>query len=207
MEIPNNAEATIRLYRARVKALEQSGALVTSELQELGKQLQEAQNDVRALRTEKLAWNKARQQLEAQAEKARAGQVEAADALEAAKQEIKELRKNEQRTAKERAGVQAEAHADSMRLRRALEELERHKQLLAEARQKDSGRAELLSSEVSAVQAEVRRLERQKGELLAVVKKQMRLIDVLQRQKVHLEATKALALTEAEFMKILDWNT
>lgn len=52
--------------------------------------------------------------------------------------------------------------------------------------------------------ADVKRLERQKGELLTVLKKQARLIDVLRRQRAHLEAAQLLSFSEEEFMQTLD---
>jgi hypothetical protein len=59
------------------------------------------------------------------------------------------------------------------------------------------------SAEVARLRSEVRSLETQRAELLGVVRKQARLVDVLRRQKMHLEAAKLLQITEDEFRRAL----
>ncbi len=64
--------------------------------------------------------------------------------------------------------------------------------------------SDVTKGEVARLAGENKRLERQQAALAAAFRKQLKLIDVLRRQKVHLEASRALAFTEDEFMRTLD---
>ncbi|CAM9132636.1 unnamed protein product [Scytosiphon promiscuus] len=108
-----------------------------------------------------------------------------------------------------RAARQAETDKKSLevRLHRAMEQISKQKDAVRQTRgqQKDVGQGHRM--EVGKLEGQCQRLERQKLELLSAFKKQLKLIDVLKRQKFHVEAARSLAFTEEEFVKTLDWDS
>ena len=89
-------------------------------------------------------------------------------------------------------------------MNRALEELEKYKLALKDAKMTESAKNEGIRRDLDKLTDENRRLEKQRNELLQAFKKQMKLIDVLKRQKMHIESAKLLAFTEDEFVKTLE---
>lgn len=49
-------------------------------------------------------------------------------------------------------------------------------------------------------------LEKQKADLLALIKKQMKLIDIMKKQKIHLESTRIIQFTEDELMHLFSMD-
>jgi len=120
--------------------------------------------------------------------------------------EVTMLKREMQGIAKSARSADKEAGNRDVRLNRALEEARRLKEKLAEERANKGDEIDGARRDAARLEAKVARLERQKAELLAAFKKQLKLIDVLKRQKIHIEAARALAFTEEEFMKTLDWG-
>ena len=100
-------------------------------------------------------------------------------------------------------GVRRRPNGD-VRLNRALEEVERYKSALAEARDETKGGGAESRREATELRGDVRRLERQKQELTAAFKKQSRLVDVLRKQKTHLEAARVVQFAEEAFLNVLE---
>ncbi|XP_037766788.1 testis-expressed protein 9 isoform X3 [Chelonia mydas] len=96
--------------------------------------------------------------------------------------------------------------ATEVRLNRALEEAERYKMELNKLKQSNKDIANQEHKKLEELKIANKRLEKQKGELMTGFKKQLKLIDILKRQKMHIEAAKMLSFTEEEFMKALEWG-
>ncbi|XP_074474496.1 testis-expressed protein 9 isoform X1 [Sebastes fasciatus] len=93
-----------------------------------------------------------------------------------------------------------------VRLNRALEEVERSKTQLNKMKQMNKDKISEEHQSKENLLAENKMLKKQKAELIVGFKKQLKLIDILKRQKMHFEAAKLLSFTEDEFMKALDWG-
>uniref|UniRef100_A0A8C0NDM4 Testis expressed 9 n=1 Tax=Canis lupus familiaris TaxID=9615 RepID=A0A8C0NDM4_CANLF len=75
--------------------------------------------------------------------------------------------------------------ATEVRLNRALEEAEKYKLELSKSRQNNKDIANEEHQKIEALKSENKKLEKQKGELMIGFKKQLKLIDILKRQKVE----------------------
>uniref|UniRef100_A0A8I6A9G7 Testis expressed 9 n=2 Tax=Rattus norvegicus TaxID=10116 RepID=A0A8I6A9G7_RAT len=115
----------------------------------------------------------------------------------------KEL-ENKRRLQKQAATSQS---ATEVRLNRALEEAEKYKAELSKLRQTNKDITNEDHQKIEVLKSENKKLERQKGELMIGFKKQLKLIDILKRQKMHIEAAKMLSFSEEEFMKALEWGS
>ena len=125
---------------------------------------------------------------------------------QALQQEVASLKKDLQTA--ERIVKQAEAasKAKETQLKRATETIARMKNQISELLEKGNGDDKSDRSRADTAEARVKVLEKQRMDLISAFKKQMKLIDILKRQKMHIEAARLLSFTEEEFVKALDWS-
>jgi hypothetical protein len=90
---------------------------------------------------------------------------------------------------------------------RSAEEIDKLKLELSKqlTHKKDGNEQEKLK--IESLSSENKRLQKQKVELIQAFKKQLKLIDILKKQKMHLEAAKILQFSEQEFINALEWNS
>lgn len=193
-----------RLARARIRALQDELQAQAKELREAHSRLKDRDGELKTLLTEKLNIGKQVKQMQTALDKEKRTSNDAKAAADAKERELAETKKEIERDRRSNKAADQEAKAKDVRLNRALEEVERYKHQLEQAREGQRGAATGLKGENDRLRQEVKRLERQKTELTAAFKKQMKLIDVLKKQKVHMEAARTLQFAEEEFMRTLD---
>ena len=85
-----------------------------------------------------------------------------------------------------------------------MEELEKLKSKLASTGSNTKERIDTARTTADSLLTENKRLYKQKQDLASAFKKQAQLIEILKRQKLHIQAATLLEFREEEFMKILD---
>lgn len=198
-----------RYLKAKVKMLtkqlEESGQ-IKKKLDDMNKDIQ---RQLHTEREENKRLNKRVQTLEAEMRKNAGRQINtpnSKNSLESLQQEVALLRKDLETSERLAKQSNNDLKAKDLQLKRAAETINKLKSQAQE--QEVDARSGEVSKEtrVKTAEAKVKMLEKQKAELVDGFRKQMKLIDVLKRQKVHIEAARLLAFTEEEFAKTLSWT-
>ncbi|XP_008335212.3 testis-expressed protein 9 [Cynoglossus semilaevis] len=200
------ASAQIRVLRAKVRILQEELDQLSGEFYKKDDENAKLLGKVKELEEDRARLKKTTNIQQTQIEKHRALAEASTKKCEGLQLQVSALNKEVENLNRSNKQAAAAHSAVEVRLNRALEEVAKTKTQLSKMKQmnKDKESEEHRSKE--HLLAENRMLKKQKAELIVGFKKQLKLIDILKRQKMHFEAAKLLSFTEEEFMKALDWG-
>ncbi|KYO21249.1 testis-expressed sequence 9 protein [Alligator mississippiensis] len=200
-------EAQIRFLKAKLRVMQEELDNVVCECSKKDDENQNLNSQLKDTEEERSRLQRTVGVHQSQIEKYKILSEEANRKSEGLQQQLTAVEKELENLKRAQKQASTSQSATEVRLNRALEEAERYRMELNKLKQnnKDIANQELKKFEELKIQN--KRLEKQKGELMAGFKKQLKLIDILKRQKMHIEAAKMLSFTEEEFMKALEWGS
>ena len=220
-----SAANTIRVLRAKLKAQEQDIEMLSHKLSNKERDVSKTDDSFKDLRENLTKETRLRANAQAAAEKFKklldekvilvatpfisffvAYFTPKASALVEVEKTMQAMQREAASASREHKSRKAEQETKDAKLNRALEEIDRLKAQLKSDELNFRETLEASKQEKERLVNENRRLSKHRSDLVTAFKKQMKLIDVLKRQKLHLEAAKMLSFTEEEFAKTLEYG-
>ncbi|CEG40737.1 uncharacterized protein PHALS_10921 [Plasmopara halstedii] len=196
-------EATVRYQKARLRVLQDEKDEALAQIERLQATHAALKGELDTLKTENSALLKKNQQIQQLVEKQRELSVAQEEKQRILENQLASAQENIEKTLRAEKIATQQFRSKDVRLDRALEEIEKLKVQLQNEKMNHTEQM-VTKEEFDQVVHDNKKLDKQKGELLIAFKKQMKLIDLLKRQRVHMEAAKMLSFTEAEFSKTLE---
>lgn len=195
-----------RVLKAKIKSLLAEKERMQIELRQKCEELKKAQKENQLVKEEKEKWF-----LSYNTSKNNVGKLETQIVNLNARLQSKEtenvaMKKELENVKKELKSSNINFNNCDVRLTRACEEIDKFKSIVKQCKDEEKEVKDGYRKQVSELTSTIKRLERQKIELLNGFKKQIQLIEVLKKEKMHLEAIKIIEMSEAEYTKILDWK-
>ncbi|XP_066289796.1 testis-expressed protein 9-like isoform X2 [Branchiostoma lanceolatum] len=200
------AEAQIRFLKAKLRVMQEEVDRLGHECTKRGDENSTLVTRIKDLEEERGRLTRTTQTQQSQMEKFKKLSEDVKKKSDGLEQQLASLRKELETLKRQQKQADTNHGATEVRLNRALEEAEKYKLQLQKAKSSSKDVTEQERRRVEQLQQENKRLEKQKNELMAGFKKQLKLIDILKRQKMHVEAAKMLSFTEEEFVKALEWG-
>ena len=201
------AEQThIRMLNIKIRGLETMLDKVNFEKHEISQEKDQLEKEIKIVDDQRRRLDITNRNMMSQVEKSK-GEFEDVRNKFSVVEEDNNLLKKELDEAKREAKKNLSKKSSSdIRLNPALEEAAKLRGQLQAAEREKKDALENGKKSVDELTIKIKFLEKQRNELLHGFKKQMELIDVLKRQKLHLEAAHVLKYTEEEFLQTLDWK-
>ncbi|KAI8901558.1 hypothetical protein BC833DRAFT_617483 [Globomyces pollinis-pini] len=197
-------EATTRFLKAKLHVLQKELDAMMNEKCERDAMVSSLKEKVKGMEQDKAKDQKQINQLQSQCDKNQT-QVDVLQAKNTLYQsQITQLKKDLESVNRTSKTATTETIQKDLKVNRLVEEVEKYKNLLNQKQVEFKEQLELEKKKFQEIEKEYQKLNKQKYELLNGFKKQNQLIEILKRQKMHIEAAKLLQFTEDEFMKSLN---
>jgi len=201
-----SSDATIRFLKAKLRVMQEELENVANECRQKASKVTELQSEMKESNMQQTNLLKKNEQLQKTIEKQNKLQTDLQTKNSDLESDVTSLKKELDGTKRSNKQSSANRNTLEVRLNRALEEVEKYKQALKKSKESTKAVNDTDRKCLDQLQNENKRLESQKNDLMIAFKKQLKLIDILKRQKMHIEAAKMLEFTEEEFIRALDWN-
>ncbi|CAB1420609.1 unnamed protein product [Pleuronectes platessa] len=200
------SEAQMRVLNAKLRIMHEELDQLSCECYKKDNQNAELSAKIKEMEVDRAKGQKTTSTQQKQIEKHRALAEESTKKCDDLQLQVSGLKKEIENLNRSNKQAGAVHSAAEVRLNRALEEVERLKTQLNQMKQTNKDNISTDNQSKENLIAENKILKKQKAELVVGFKKQLKLIDILKRQKMHFEAAKLLSFTEDEFLKALDWG-
>lgn len=199
-------KASLRIKNAKIKALENKLKETITQLQSAHDKTQKQTlllsqkgKEILKLQTQKKEWQTKHEKLLGTYDKLKQDHTNQ-------KQSIQEFQKENTSLVKQITQAQNQTKQREVRLHRAMDEISKIKQQLSQ-QTKSQNNTEKDSKILKELENKLKSCEKQKQEILLAFQKQLKLIHVLKKQKIHAEASRLLEFTEQEFLSVIDWDS
>nr|XP_034986488.1 testis-expressed protein 9 [Zootoca vivipara] len=200
------AEAQIRFLKAKLRVMQEELDAMGLECSKKDEENQNLSSSLKEAEEERGRLQRTASVQQSQIEKYKMLSEEANRKSEGLQQKSSALEKELENVKRAQKHASASQSTMEVRFNRALEEAEKYKMELNKLKQSNKDLVNQEHKKLEELKIENKRLEKQKRELMTGFKKQLKLIDILKRQKMHIESAKMLSFTEEEFMKALEWG-
>ncbi|KFV38844.1 Testis-expressed sequence 9 protein, partial [Tyto alba] len=196
--IPNvenevGAEAQIRFLKAQLRVTQEELDGVVCECRKKDDENQNLKSRLKDTEEENTRLQRTISMQHSQTERYKMLSQEANKKSEGLQQEVIVLQKELENLKRVQKQAAASQSATEVRLNRALEEAERYKVELNRLKQSNKDVANQELKTIEELKTENKKLQKQKGELITGFKKQLKLIDILKRQKVRTRVLKCFS--------------